>query len=105
MSTCANCGDQLDPEWRFCVFCGAPAIPGAIRPTTPARPRVNRLAIVALVLACVGGPLALIFGHLAVGQIRLSGERGLTIAKVATVLGYVWLVVGIGVLIYLNVPH
>jgi len=105
MSTCANCGEQLDPEWKFCVFCGAPAIPGAIRPTTPAKPRINRLAIVALILACIGGPFALIFGHLASGQIKRSGERGLLIARIATVLGYVWLAVGIAVLVYLNVPH
>jgi hypothetical protein len=105
MSTCTTCGAQLQPDWKFCVFCGTPAIPGAIRPTTPAKPRVNPLAILALVLACIGGPLALVFGHLAVGQIRRSGERGLGIARVATVLGYFWLLVGIGVLIYLNVPH
>ncbi|MCU1579492.1 MAG: hypothetical protein JWP19_1696 [Rhodoglobus sp.] len=80
-------------------------MPGAIRPTTVATPRVNRLAILALVLACIGGPLALVFGHLATAQIRRSGERGLTIARVATVLGYVWLAVVIGVLVYLNVPH
>jgi uncharacterized membrane protein len=66
---------------------------------------VNRLAILALVLACIGGPLALVFGHLAAGQIRRSGERGLVIARVATVLGYVWLAVVIGVLVYLNVPR
>jgi hypothetical protein len=66
---------------------------------------VNRLAILALVLAGIGGPLALVFGHLASGQIRRSGERGLILARVATILGYVWLAVLIGVLIYLNVPH
>lgn len=66
---------------------------------------MNRLAILALVLALIGGPLALVFGHLAAGQIRRSGERGILIARVATVLGYVWLAVVIGVLVYLNVPH
>jgi len=105
MATCANCGEKLDPEWKFCVFCGAPAAPGAIRPTRAARPRINRLAVVALILACIGGPFALIFGHLAIGQIKLSGERGMPIAVVATVLGYLWLAVGIGVLVYRNVPH
>ena len=105
MATCANCGEKLDPEWKFCVFCGAPAAPGAIRPTRAARPRINRLAVVALILACIGGPFALIFGHLAIGQIKLSGERGMPIAVVATVLGYLWLAVGIGVLVYLNVQH
>ena len=105
MSTCANCGQQLDPEWKFCVFCGQPSAPGAVRPTSAAKPRINRLAIVALVLALIGGPFAAIFGHLALAQVRASGERGRTIALVATVLGYVWLAVGIGVLVYLNVPH
>ena len=66
---------------------------------------MNRLAILALVLALIGGPLALVFGHLAAAQIRRSGERGILIARVATVLGYVWLAVVIGVLVYLNVPH
>jgi len=51
METCAGCGAQLQPAWKFCVFCGrpvdsvdpaastdsahpadsAPVIPGAIR--------------------------------------------------------------------------
>lgn len=66
---------------------------------------MNPLAIVALVLACIASPFALIFGHLAVGQILLSGERGFVIARVATVLGYVWVALGIGVLVYLNVPR
>lgn len=105
MPTCANCGKQIDPDWRFCVFCGAPVAPNAVRPTSPARPRINPLAIVALVLALIGGPLALVFGHLASGQIKRSGERGLIIARVATVLGYAWLAVGLALVIYLNVPH
>lgn len=135
MSTCASCGAELAPSWKFCIKCGAPVavstlvaepvaeftlvaepvetiaeeheviaeaepepeteaevIPAAIRPDVEPR-RFNILAILALLLACIGGAPALIFGHVAIGQIKESGERGLRIAQVATVLGYVWLVV------------
>ena len=95
MSTCANCSAELRPNWKFCVFCGTPVVPGAVRPEVVEQPRVNRLAILALVLACVGGFPALVFGHLAIIQIRASGERGMLIARIATVLGYLWLALGI----------
>lgn len=71
----------------------AEVIPAAIRPDAVEPRRFNILAILALLLACIGGAPALIFGHVAIGQIKESGERGLRIAQVATVLGYVWLVV------------
>ena len=113
MSTCASCGAELTPSWKFCIKCGAPVamsevaaepieavddaepevIPSAIRPDAVEPRRFNILAILALLLACIGGAPALIFGHVAIGQIKESGERGLRIAQVATVLGYVWLVV------------
>ncbi len=105
MPACPHCAEQLDPDWKFCVSCGAPTIPGAIRPVGVAPPRFNRLAIVALVLACISGPIALITGHIATAQIARSGERGKTMATVAIVLGYVWLAFGIGVLGYLNARH
>lgn len=53
MSECASCSAQLRPEWKFCIYCGAPAIPGAIRPEVLARPRPSRGVIIALVLAGV----------------------------------------------------
>lgn len=93
MSTCASCGAELKPEWKFCIHCGTPIVPSAIRPDEIEPPRFNLLAILALMLACIGGAPALIFGHVAIGQIKESGERGLLIAQIATVLGYVWLIV------------
>lgn len=60
-----------------------------------APPRVNHIAIIALILACIGGIPAVAFGHIALRQIKQTGERGRVIALVATALGYVWLVVGI----------
>lgn len=60
--------------------------------TPPRRPRrrhrVNAFAIVALVLGCLANPLAALFGHLALVQLSVSGERGRIPAIIAIVLGY-----------------
>jgi len=94
MATCATCSGELAPEWRFCVFCGTAVTPTAAAEAEAAAPaRVNPIAIIALVLACVGGAPALVFGHIALRQIKQNHERGRTIALIATVLGYVWLAV------------
>jgi len=92
MSLCASCGAELEGTWKFCLQCGAPIVPGAIRPEDAAEPpRFNLLAIVALILACIGGAPAFIFGHFAIAQIKESGERGIVMARIATGLGYLWL--------------
>ena len=91
MSTCASCGADLQDGWKYCVFCGTPSIPGAIRPPVPEQQRINRLAVLALVLGSIGGALALVFGHIAMAQIRQTGERGMSMARGATILGYMWL--------------
>ena len=54
--------------------------------------RWNVLSIVSLVLALAVSPLAVVFGYLAVGQIRRSAQRGETLAWVAVALGWVWTV-------------
>jgi len=100
MATCANCGRELQPAWKYCITCGtrtgvplAGATPeeAAAEPEAEAR-RVNVLAVLALILGCLLSPLAALFGHLAAAQISTSGERGLVPAWIAVVLGYVWLV-------------
>ena len=61
-----------------------------------AAPRTNSMAIVSLVsgilawLLCplLGGALAVIFGHVARGQIKQSGEAGGGMAIAGLVLGY-----------------
>lgn len=133
MAVCANCSRALQPEWKFCIYCGTPtgvgdaataplatvlaaaaepvsaptkapaspvlraedipadepeSAPAAIRPADNAVPRVNILAVLALILGCLVSPLAALFGHLALSQISRSGERGTAIAWVAIVLGY-----------------
>lgn len=96
MTTCATCTGALEPSWKFCIYCGTPAPRSAARagaaPATRTQP-YNRLAVLALVLACVGGAPALIFGHIAMRQIEESGERGMLMARIATALGYLWLAV------------
>ena len=123
MAVCANCSRALQPEWKYCIYCGTPtgvggtattapatgpaaesaspvlraedipadepeATPAAIRPAASAVPRINILAVLALILGCLVSPLAALFGHIALSQISRTGERGTAIAWVAIVLGY-----------------
>jgi hypothetical protein len=68
-----------------------------------AGPRTNSLAVASLVLGIiswllcpfVGGVLAVIFGHVARGQIRRTGEGGAGMAMAGLVLGYVHLAVAV----------
>jgi hypothetical protein len=53
--------------------------------------RINVLAVLALVLAVLASPLAALFGHIALSQLRATRERGVIPAWVAIVLGYLWL--------------
>lgn len=117
---CLQCGTRLDavsaptaapatttttPESPGVIAADAPEIPGALRPELDADPAphtrpLSTLALVALALGIIGGPVAIIFGHLATRQIRQTGERGLGLARVATILGYVWLVAWIAVIVW-----
>jgi hypothetical protein len=54
----------------------------------PPRP-TNTMAIVALVCAFTFPPLAIIFGHMALSQIRRNGEEGKGLAVAGLVIGYV----------------
>jgi hypothetical protein len=53
----------------------------------------NILAIFALVLGFALSPLAALFGYIALGQIRRSGQQGENVALTAIVLGWIWVVV------------
>lgn len=59
----------------------------------------NALAIVALVLGIFGGVLAIPVGHVSLNQIRRSGESGRGLAVAGLVLGYLSLVVIVGVVL------
>lgn len=71
----------------------AAALPPDPDPAAAERPRRNALAVLSLALGLMLSPLAALFGHLAVGQIRRArgGERGLALAWVAVGLGWLWL--------------
>jgi len=161
MTACATCSRELQPEWKYCIYCGtrtgvpltaaidvipsderaalvepvkpepvaAPTVPdlpaydntdtgvlkiedipsdeaealtaAAATPAAP-EPKMNVLAIIALILGCLLSPLAALFGHIALSQIGRSGQRGTAIAWVAVVLGYLslaaYLVLGISYL-------
>jgi hypothetical protein len=56
----------------------------------PAGPRTNTLAIVALILGLVVPIGGIITGHIALSQIKKSGEAGHGLALAGTVLGYVF---------------
>jgi hypothetical protein len=93
-----------------------PAAPPAappVQPTYPAygqtpapgyyAPPTNTLAILALVLAFVISPGGIILGHIALGQIKRTGEGGRGLALAGLIIGYVftgfWLLYIIGIII------
>ncbi len=52
--------------------------------------RTNVLAIVSIVAAFFAPPAAIITGHLALSQIRRTGEEGYMLAKAGLIVGYVF---------------
>ena len=61
----------------------------------PANERWNVLAIVGFVLAFVVSLGAVICGHIALSQIKRTGEKGRGLALAAVILGYAGLLFGI----------
>ena len=68
----------------------------------PATPPQNSMALVAMILALVGilswvtAPVGAILGHVALKQIRQTGESGEGMAKTGIIVG--WIITGLGVL-------
>lgn len=76
-----------------------PAITGPVLPYRPGRtdsavpperyiPGVNTMAIAALIFAFLFPPAGIVMGHIAKGQLRLTGESGKGIATAALTIGY-----------------
>ncbi len=49
----------------------------------------NTIAILALIFALLLGPIGVIFGHIALSQIKRTGEQGRGLAIAGLVIGYV----------------
>lgn len=81
-----------------------PAAPAPASPYTaaaaPAGKPTNVLAIISLIAAFVFAPAAIICGHIALGQIKRTGEGGKPLAQWGTILGYVFTVIWILVLLF-----
>lgn len=63
--------------------------------SAPTGPKTNTLAIVSLVLAFFISLGAVICGHIALGQIKQTGEGGRGLAIAGLVLGYAGIVFGL----------
>lgn len=91
--------ESLDTE-RILRDTGAITVPGAgtAEPAGQALERetrpgpLNILSVVAVILALALSPFALIFGYIAVGQVRRAHQRGEGLAWCAVALGWLWLV-------------
>jgi len=67
----------------------APAY-GATQQGVPLAPRMNTMAIVALVLSLTVSVGGIICGHIALSQIKRTGESGRGLALAGTIIGYVF---------------
>ena len=69
------------------------AIPAPVQnigsPAHPSDPQTNAMAIAALVSSLVFAPLGIVFGHVALRQIKRSGVEGRGLAKAGLMIGYV----------------
>ncbi|AEV75488.1 hypothetical protein MycrhN_5009 [Mycolicibacterium rhodesiae NBB3] len=57
-------------------------------PVYVAAPPTNGMAIAALILVFFFFPLGIVFGHVARGQIKRTGEGGRGLATAALIIGY-----------------
>ncbi|WP_400994783.1 DUF4190 domain-containing protein [Agromyces sp. GXQ0307] len=62
--------------------------------TTPQTDRWNVFAIIAFVTVWFTVILGLIFGHIALAQIKKSGEKGRGLALAAVIIGWIAVVLG-----------
>jgi len=101
---CAGCGNSMTPEDQFCRVCGLQPSAGSgvpapfSAPAPPGSAETSGKAIVSLIcglfffvpLLFIG---AIVFGHLALSEIRKSAGRlkGEGIAMTGLVLGYMWI--------------
>jgi len=108
MSICSNCGHEKGTG-VYCGGCGqrsgpsnAPTQPQYQQPQygspqyVPNSAKTNSLAIASLVVSLICcAPLGVIFGHIAIGQIKKTGEGGRGLAIAGLIIGYIGIVGGL----------
>jgi hypothetical protein len=96
----AHDGKEAPPEFLAQVMAARPPAVD-VRPTVraPVQATTNTMALLALIFGVVSGPIAIVFGHVALSQIRRNGGAGWGMAVAGLVFGYFWLVVIIGIFI------
>ncbi len=88
---------MTDPNVPATPPAPAPAAPYA---GAPAGKPTNVLAIIALIGAFVFPLAGIICGHIALGQIKRTGEGGKALAQWGTILGYVFTVLWILIFLF-----
>jgi predicted RNA-binding Zn-ribbon protein involved in translation (DUF1610 family) len=103
---CPSCGAQQVAGDKFCRQCGAaqsPATAAQIEsPSIVVRDgTTNGLAIASFVFALIGGALlAVVFGHIALGQIKKSGQQGNGLAVAGVLIGWIEIAVAVIFLLF-----
>lgn len=72
---------------------GRPVYGQPIQGTSGLPQPTNVFAVLALVFGIIGGLLGIVFGHVALSQIRRTGEAGRGMAIAGLALGYAYLAV------------
>lgn len=84
-------GDSIEPPAQEDVSTpDSGVVPEDTAKQIPGRTGVNILSVISLVLAVVLSPFAMIFGYIAVGQIRRSHQRGEALAWISVGFGWLW---------------
>lgn len=84
-------GDSIEPPAQEDVSTpDSGVVPEDTAKQIPGRAGVNILSVISLVLAVVLSPFAMIFGYIAVGQIRRSHQRGEALAWISVGFGWLW---------------
>ncbi|MFT4212795.1 MAG: DUF4190 domain-containing protein [Microbacterium sp.] len=73
------------------AYPAAPPAPGSYA----AAAKTNVMAILSLVFAFVFSILGIVFGHIALNQIKRTGEGGHGLAVAGLILGYVFTAIGV----------
>jgi hypothetical protein len=72
-----------------------PAPPLGVGAQSTAGQGTSIFAILSLVFGIAGGLLAIVFGHIALSEIKKTGQAGYGMAVAGLVLGYGWLAIGL----------